>query len=224
MHLFVEKKMKIVCISDTHNKHKKILIPECDILIHAGDFSSRGYVHELKNFAQWFSKQPAKHKVFISGNHDFVCQEEPNLLAQIANDFNINYLFDSYIEIEGLKIYGSPWQPWFYNWAFNFKPNAKKEAIDKWNEIPEDTDVLITHGPPYQILDQVNRVVHEKEDPNVGCKYLLDRILKINPKLHVFGHIHEQYGVKKVGETTFVNAASCNLRYEPNQVPIIVEI
>lgn len=215
--------MKIVCISDTHNKHGEIDIPECDILLHTGDFSSRGYRHEFENFVQWLDKQPAKHKIFISGNHDFICEKEPQFVKDYVSNFGVHYLFDSFVEIEGLKIYGSPWQPWFHDWAFNFERDDYKQAIKTWAKMPDDTDVLLTHGPPYRIMDLVARPT-KNEDPNVGCKFLLGRVVVVKPKLHVFGHIHEQYGQLEYNGTLFVNAASCNLQYKPINLPTVAEL
>jgi Icc-related predicted phosphoesterase len=216
--------MKVVCISDTHNKHEQIEIPECDLLLHTGDFSSRGYKHEFQNFVKWLDKQPAKHKVFISGNHDYICQKEREFVAEFVADYDVHYLLDSSVEIEGLKIYGSPWQPWFHNWAFNFNKNDHAQAISTWAKIPDDTDVLLTHGPPYKVLDRVARVMHAGEDPNVGCKFLLGRVMEVKPKLHVFGHIHEAYGQLEHNGTLFINAASCTLQYQPTNLATVTEL
>lgn len=217
--------MKIVCISDTHNKHDAVIVPECDLLLHTGDFSSRGYRHELEAFVAWLDKQPAKHKVFISGNHDFICQSSPEFVNEVVAKHDVNYLLDDFVELEGLKIYGSPWQPWFYNWAFNFNMNDDGTQAEKtWAKIPDDTDILLTHGPPHGVLDRVARLVTPDEDPCVGCPELKSRVLDVGPKLHVFGHIHESYGTTKVHDTQFVNAACCTLQYNPTNEPIILEL
>ena len=123
---------------------------------------------------------------------------------------------DSGITIEGLKIWGSPIQPTFYDWAFNRKRGA--EINKHWKLIPPDTDILITHGPPFQILDKTTSECH------VGCDMLLNKINQIKPKLHVFGHIHEGYGMIQKNETIFVNASSVNIRYQLVNAPIVLEI
>ncbi len=196
--------MRIVLISDTHGSHDGLLLPEGDLLIHAGDLSKRGRLTEVTEFMQWFGKQPHRHKVLIAGNHDFMAEKEPGLFQSLIPE-GVTYLNDSGTEIEGLKIWGSPIQPWFYDWAFNRKRGA--EIKKHWDLIPSDTDILITHGPPYGILDKC-----ENGDV-VGCEELLAKVLQINPRLHVFGHIHEAHGMEQRGKTTYVNAAVLNLRY-----------
>src|SRR5437868_14905360 len=130
---------KIVCISDTHNCHDQIEIPESDILVHAGDATTSGTVEQVKAFNAWFSSLPHRHKIFIAGNHDWLFERNNELARQLL-DAEITYLQDSSVEIEGLKIYGSPWQPRFFDWAFNVD---RGDAIaKKWRMIPLDTDIL----------------------------------------------------------------------------------
>ncbi len=216
--------MKVVCISDTHNRHEQIKIPDCDLLLHTGDFTVKGTETELENFANWIALQPAEHKVVIAGNHDFICQKNPKLVFAIFQKLGIEYLNNSSVTIDGVKIYGSPWQPWFHNWAFNFAKNDDgTQALACWNKIPDDVDIVMTHGPPYKILDKVN-FPNFGEDPNVGCKFLLHRIMQIQPKIHMFGHIHEQYGTFDLNGTKFVNASTCDLRYKPNNEPVVIEL
>ncbi len=125
----------------------------------------------------------------------------------------------SAVEIDGLKIYGSPWQPRFYDWAFNLNRGAELE--EKWRLIPPDTDVLITHGPPHGILDEVERQYYIE---NTGCEELRKRVEMICPKLHVFGHIHCGYGqIEKFG-TEFVNASNCDEEYNPVNLPVIIDL
>jgi Icc-related predicted phosphoesterase len=216
--------MKIVCISDTHCQHDQVIVPECDLLLHTGDATIRGSEKEFEDYVHWLEKQPAKHIAVIAGNHDFVCQTNPTYVHEFYRESRVNYLYDSYVDIEGLKVYGSPWQPWFHDWAFNFdKYDDGTQAIACWEKIPNDADIVLTHGPPYRILDRVRRW-RPGEDPDVGCPYLLERLKVVKPKLHVFGHIHEQYGIQVVGETKFVNASTCTLQYEPTNEPIIIEL
>jgi len=212
--------MKITFISDTHSKHKQIglHLPGGDMIIHAGDLSSMGHYHELENFFKWFSKVDYKYKIFISGNHDWGFERNPSNVKEILEDFpDIIYLQDNSVTIEGIKIYGSPWQPWFFNWAFNL-PRDGEELKEKWNNIPEDTDILITHGPSYGKLDTTDR-----SDKHLGCKLLAERITEIKPKIHVFGHIHPGSGYVYDGDTHFINASVLNDRYVYQYKPLTIE-
>ncbi len=196
--------MRIVLISDTHNLHNTLSLPEGDLLIHAGDFSGQGLQREVMAFLDWFGRQPHPHKVLIAGNHDFLAEKNPELFESLIPE-GVTYLNDSGTEIEGLKIWGSPVQPWFHDWAFNRQRGA--EIAQHWELIPQDTDILITHGPPFGILDKVER------GPNVGCEELIKKVESVQPMLHVFGHIHEQHGELQQGKTKFVNASVVNHRY-----------
>jgi Icc-related predicted phosphoesterase len=188
-------------------------LPGGPMIIHSGDVSSRGRFQETQDFIDWFASLPYAHKVFISGNHDFIFEKENNLTIPDS----IHYLQDSAVSIEGIKIYGSPWQPWFYNWAFNLPRNGK-ELKAKWDAIPEDTDILVTHGPPFGILDKVAR-----GGDHVGCELLIERIREIKPKISVFGHIHEGHGTLELEGTTFINASMLDHRYEYVNKPIIID-
>lgn len=209
--------MRIVCISDTHLAHVKhhIEVPDGDVLIHAGDATFQGTNLEVAAFSDWFSAFPHNRKLFIPGNHD-VRFEERERDAQNYLHWNITYLRDSGVTINGLNFWGSPWQPEFCNWAFNLKRG--KALREKWALIPDNTDVLVTHGPPMGIRDTVER------GERVGCRDLMDRVLKVKPKLHVFGHIHTGYGITKFHDITFVNASTCNSQYEPINKPIVIDI
>jgi Icc-related predicted phosphoesterase len=207
--------MKIVCISDTHSLHNRMEIPDGDLLIHAGDVSSRGGMTEIADFNEWLGTLPHPHKVIIAGNHDFGFERYPKEAKALIT--NAKYLNDSGITIEGLKIWGSPIQPWFYDWAFNRQRG--KDIRKHWDMIPPDTDILITHGPPFGILDDTDR------GEKVGCEDLIDIIqTRVRPRLHVFGHIHEAYGQQQVKETLFVNASMVNLAYRPVNQAIVVDI
>jgi Icc-related predicted phosphoesterase len=215
--------MKICCISDTHSYHRQIKIPECDMLIHAGDITFKGELKVIEDFALWMKELPVKHKIVIHGNHEVGHERgpkrEPGL--KLLADAGLIYLQDSFVEIEGLKIYGSPDQPWFHNWEYNRQRG--EEIAKKWAMIPVDTNILITHGPPYMIRDLAPRGLFDGE--NVGCVDLLNRISDLpNLKLHVFGHIHHSYGVTKIEQCSFVNASSCTESYTPSNAPIVVEI
>lgn len=212
--------MKVCCISDTHGLHRKMKhsIPECDILCCAGDISNIGEYEQVVNFLDWLNDQPARHKVFIAGNHDWLFQlGKKKREKAIKRHSSIHYLESSGVEIEGIKIWGDPHQPEFCNWAFNLHRGA--ELREKWNMIPPDTDILITHGPPMCILDEVAYTAE-----NVGCLDLLDRVNEVKPLLHVFGHIHSEHGIKVKNDTVFVNASICNEAYSPVNKPIVVDI
>ena len=207
--------MKFVFISDTHMQHDILSLPEGDVLVHAGDFTDRGSVKEARSFLDWYACQPFQHKVLIAGNHDFLAENYPRAFRSMIPD-NVIYLENSVVEIGGLKIWGSPVTPWFFDWAFNLKRGAPIRA--HWADIPDDTDVVITHGPPYGVLDEVVR------NPRpVGCRDLLQRIEAVQPKLHVFGHIHEGYGQLLRDNTLYVNAAVLDVRYVQRNAPIVLD-
>jgi Icc-related predicted phosphoesterase len=215
--------MKIVCISDTHNCNAEIQVPDGDLLIHAGDATIRGTQPEVEDFMAWFAGLPHRYKIFVAGNHDWLFEHDNRFARLLTANFNIKYLEDSFVEIEGLKIYGSPWQRRFFDWAFNLNRGA--ELAEKWDLIPDDTDVLITHGPPHGILDEVPR---KYSTENTGCEELRRKIEQISQsgklKLHVFGHIHCGYGEHSEFGVKFVNASVCDESYAPTQPPIVVEI
>ena len=212
-------KKKITFISDTHTKHKHLTndLPGGDILIHCGDISSRGYMTEIKNFLEWFdSIKGYEHKIFIAGNHDFGFQDNPKECAKLLQDYpTVTYLEDSSVIVDGIKIYGSPWQPWFHNWAFNV--NRGWDIAQKWEKIPQDTDILITHGPSLGILDITN--ISER----VGCEDLYKRVMEINPKVHACGHIHSSYGMKEIDGMTFINASNLGEDYLYQNDPITLD-
>lgn len=213
---------RFVCLSDTHNCNDQIDVPDGDILIHSGDATITGTVEEIRRFNAWFAGLPHKHKIFVAGNHDWLFERDNNL-ARILLDKKIIYLQDSAVEIEGLKIYGSPWQPRFFDWAFNLNRGA--EMAEKWDAIPNDIDILITHGPPNGILDKVPR---RDWIENTGCEELRKKVEEIAAlgklKLHIFGHIHCSYGTAAKFGVKFINASNCNESYEPIQAPIVFDL
>lgn len=214
--------LKIVAISDTHNAHHRITIPECDILIHAGDESFKGRHDEITDFAAWFDRQPAKHLVWIPGNHSLGFSHHYPQSEQWVKALSprTNILLNSDITVEGVKIWGSPVTPWFHDWAYNV--NRGPDIQKYWDMIPSDTSIVVTHGPPHGIMDLVSP--GSMREQRVGCEDLMRTILKIKPKFHVFGHIHEGYGTQFFMDTTFVNAAIMDENYEPSNLPIVLEL
>jgi Icc-related predicted phosphoesterase len=195
---------RITVISDTHTKHKELYLPGGDILIHAGDIMNSGYnINDIKSFLKWFESQDYEELIFIAGNHDRLFEDSKSIVLQLLENYPlVTYLEDDYVNIDGIKIYGSPWQPEFYNWAFNLPRNGTG-LMSKWEMIPEDTDILITHGPPQGHLDSSGSPWNQ---PLLGCELLRERIDLINPKIHVFGHIHGSSGYKEYEGTHFFNA------------------
>src|SRR5262245_50492496 len=189
--------MRIVCVSDTHGRHHLTEVPDGDILIHGGDLTRHGKLEDVEEFNDWLGTFPHRHKLVICGNHDWCFQREP--AAARARLTNAIYLEDAGCEIEGLKFYGSPWTLLFYDWAFML---SEPELAAKWALIPPGVDVLITHGPPYGVLD---RTVHNEL---AGSRTLLDRVREVKPRLHVFGHIHEAAGRARIDGITFLNAST----------------
>lgn len=208
--------MKLVFISDTHGQHFGLKVPKGDVLIHTGDLTSFGEEEEVLDFLDWFSSLPHKHKIFIAGNHDGYFERNDSDFIKNKIPQNCIYLNDSGISIEGIKIWGSPIQPAFFNWFFNRERG--KEIKYHWDLIPDDTDILITHGPPFGILDLVSNKT------SVGCEELLKRVEVVKPMIHAFGHIHESYGVKHNKHTTFINASVLNMQYRLINNPIVVNI
>lgn len=210
--------MKIIAISDTHSRHREIEIPECDILIHAGDFTyfSKGGESEILDFLSWLNAQPAKHKVFIAGNHEILWERKEKYFKNKIPD-GIHYLNDSSVTIEGIKIWGSPITPTFYSWAYN--RNRGDDIKKHWDLIPDDIDILVTHGPAFGILD--NSI-----DGHVGCEELLKKIEATLPSIHIFGHIHlGGKTIRKINnkEVKFYNSALVNGKYEIKRKPHFFE-
>lgn len=205
--------LRLVVISDTHGLHDRLEIPPGDVLIHGGDLTSRGDLHEVRAFAAFLARLDHPHKLIIAGNHDFCFERQPAAARELLR--HATYLQDDAAEIEGVRFYGSPWQPWFYDWAFNLERGAEIRA--KWQLIPADTEVLITHGPPLGHGDVTVR------GEAVGCADLLERVREVKPRYHLFGHIHEAYGTSEDGATTFINASNCDFRYRPVNPPVVID-
>lgn len=209
--------MKIVFISDTHGQHRKLKnLPKADLIINGGDVSKLGKDHEVEDFIHWFLRLDYAHKIFIAGNHDFYFDDYSFDFIQKKLTSNCHYLCNSGVEIDWIKIWGSPVTPTFFNWAFN---EDRGKAIEKyWNMIPSDIDILVTHGPVRGILDRTISNI------NTGCEDLLKTVKKVKPKFHLFGHIHEAYGEEKVNKTIFINGSLLNEKYELVNSPVEINL
>tara|TARA_B110000914_G_scaffold183930_1_gene167051 strand:+ start:412 stop:1095 length:684 start_codon:yes stop_codon:yes gene_type:complete len=211
--------MKVHCISDTHNKHEEIDLPGGDLLIHSGDIMSSDNPSELLQFLMWLESQLYTTKLFIAGNHDHLLEQKPELIEKILKLFpSIIYLQDSEVTIDHIKFYGAPWIPTNHlGKAFSYLRTDHASADSHWAKIPDDTDVLITHGPAYNKLDKIMRPIRKDQTKlNLGCPELGERIKDVNPQLHICGHIHSSQGILDVSEptTTYINAASLGEDYQ----------
>lgn len=213
----VKANLRMTFFSDTHCKHRRVSLGSGDLLVHCGDFTSRGAIKDVEDFADFMKNQDFEMKVVIAGNHDFCFEDNRKEEAEkTLKDAGLVYLNDSGINWRGLNIWGSPIQPWFHDWAFN---RQRGEEISKhWQMIPPETDLLITHGPPFGILDQC--ISGER----VGCQDLLDVVRRIRPKIHAFGHIHEAYGQQLLDETLYINACSLDLKYRVRNLVTQLEL
>lgn len=232
--------MKIAVFSDTHNKHKQIELPECDIAIFAGDATSVGHKHEVESFLNWYGKQyQCKHKVFIAGNHDKSFDKKfyhsfedhdlfkenehlgkPGWLVDMLDRarvvFQVHYLENSSVTLEGIKIWGSPITPSFYRqyWAFNADRNEEIQSY--WNQIPSDANIVVTHGPVHGKLDYI-----PESSEYVGCVDLKAKIEEVKPALFVCGHIHSGRGVYRTDDTLYVNPSIMDNTYEKQGDPMV---
>ena len=224
--------MKCTVISDTHCKHRELKLRGGDILFHCGDYSFLGQIDETLEFMSWLSSQPYTYKVFIAGNHDWGFEplteglEEDHTFyfrgkylifrglneqyKDRAEKLGLIYLHNESVIIEGFKIYGTPYQAMIdkHNiWAFNYYD----DDLYSWDHVPENTDVLLTHSPPYGILDSSAH--------RFGSKGLAKRVSEVKPLVHCFGHIHEGYGRLKKDGTVYINAATLDKEYRTTNEP-----
>ena len=214
--------MLVTLISDTHDQHRSVNLPGGDLLIHTGDFMTSGYSKsQAEDFFKWMEYQDYDDIVFIAGNHDRIMENAPDAMKGILDGYKcIDYLEDTELVLYGdgpngdlpennIRIYGSPWQPEFYDWAFNLPRNGDV-LKSKWDAIPTNTDILLTHGPAWGILDEV----YNRRGVHLGCELLTERIAVVKPKIHVCGHIHSGHGYYFDGTTHFFNASVLNESYE----------
>ena len=188
--------MRIVAIADTHGFTNDLTVPDGDVFVHAGDLCRSGDLGELRDAAAWIAALPHRRKIVVAGNHDWAfvrCPDDARALFDI-------YLEDSGVTLDGVRFWGSPWQPAFHDWAFNLPRGAPLAA--KWANIPSALDVLITHGPPAGIGDRTPVA------GRTGCADLRRRVAEVRPRLHLFGHIHQDGGVWHEHGTVFANVTT----------------
>jgi Icc-related predicted phosphoesterase len=204
--------MRIVLISDTHGLHRELAVPAGDLLIHAGDITTNSKPDWMyRHFDIWLGELPHRHKIVIPGNNDYLL-EDPKERKVITNAI---MLVDSGVEIEGLKIWGSPVTP-LYGGAFGKSRPEDREKL--WASIPEGLDILVTHTPPFAILDH-----SLPSGPREGCPYLFAEVFRARPRLHVFGHIHAGYGTLRTDDTVFVNASLLSDDGRLSRKPLVVD-
>ncbi len=204
--------MRIVAVADTHLYQNDLGdLPDGDVFVHCGDFLRGGSLDELARFVPWLIALPHRHKVVVAGNHDCCFESAPgDARALLPPD--VIYLEDSGAEIDGVRFWGSPWQPAYHSWAFNLPRGPALAA--RWAEIPRGTEVLITHGPPQGFGDRTPVTGRH------GCADLRERVRAVSPRLHLFGHIHQDGGFWRDGETAFANATT----WECERGPTVLEL
>lgn len=209
--------MIVAAISDLHGHLPKI--PPCDLLIIAGDLAPchrplDESIWLAHTFLPWLEQQPAKKVIGVWGNHDFIGEKAPHLVPRMPMEI----LTDRLVTYDGLRIYGTPWQPRFLDWAFNLdEPDLSR----KWDNIPDDTDILVLHGPPHGHCDLANPNTHRPYPEHTGSPSLTQRISKIQPRLVICGHIHEAHGISHVGQSLVANVSHVNEDYRPMHSPMI---
>jgi Icc-related predicted phosphoesterase len=204
--------VRIVAVADTHLFTSDLVVPDGDVFVHAGDMCRAGTLEELAEAVTWLASLPHRYKVIVAGNHDCALETDPDVAREILVGFT--YLEDSEVTIEGLRFYGSPWQPEFNDWAFNLARGEPLAA--KWRRIPMGLDVLVTHGPPAGIGDYAD----EGMPGRAGCADLRKRVSEVSPRLHLFGHIHQDGGIWRDDATTFANVTT----WECERGPTVIDI
>jgi Icc-related predicted phosphoesterase len=198
--------MRIVAVADTHLFHDELVIPEGDVFVHAGDMCRAGSRAELALAAEWVRSLPHARKIIVAGNHDWYFAEDLDAARALFGD-GVVHLHDSGITLDGVRFWGSPWQPAFNDWAFNLPRGVA--LAEKWALIPAGTDVLVTHGPPLGIGDR--SITSGRQ----GCADLRARVEALRPKLHIFGHIHEDRGTWEIDGTRFANVTTAECEKPP---------
>jgi len=203
--------MRIVAVADTHTFESELGgVPDGDVFVHAGDMVRGGSLEEMAPVAEWIRSLPHRHKIVVAGNHDWCFARTPDSARALLGDETI-YLQDTGCVIDGVRIWGSPWQPEFCDWAFNL-PRGPMLA-ERWALIPDDTDVLITHGPPKGFGDWT-------QADRAGCSDLLDAVRRVRPALHLYGHIHQDGGLWRDGGVCFCNVTT----WECERAPTVIDV
>ncbi|HEU4405669.1 MAG TPA: metallophosphatase domain-containing protein [Polyangiaceae bacterium] len=204
--------MRIVAVADTHLFHDELRVPEGDLFVHAGDLCRGGTLDELERGLAWVRSLPHRFKVLVAGNHDWAFAREPAEARALAAGAGVLYLEDGGAEVGGLRVWGSPWQPTYYDWAFNL-PRGRALA-EKWARVPPGLDLLVTHGPPAGVGDRSSM------GGRSGCDDLRARIAEVRPRVHLFGHIHEDGGAWAHEGTLFVNCTT----WECERAPTVLDV
>lgn len=211
---------KLVCLSDTHQYHDQVEVPDGDILIHAGDFCGRGTSSEVGNFLYWLDQQPHETKIVVPGNHDVILERDEGIRKEFEKS-GIHLLIDEEYtnKASGLKFYGVPWTPDFHPDIWGFQ--SRNAPQDYWTKIPEDTDVLVSHGPPLGSADQIT----VGGSPHLGCRVFSDTLSDFaSPLTIICGHIHGSYGKHLLDHHTIYNVAICTELYIPSNTPTVLEL
>lgn len=224
---------RFVFLSDTHNLHEHVVVPDGDVLIHCGDATVYGKLDELASFAQWFEALPHRRKIFIPGNHDVVMQDNFKAGCEVIRG-DIEIVTHGQLFIEGVQCFLSSWTPGSYHgskrWRFHYD---RQPVMTRWEAIPLATQLLVTHGPPLGILDKTGP---KYGYASVGCSHLTGQVMKLveHGRLshHVFGHIHDSHGrltmnvERDIGGPImeFINTAICDDTYKPVFEPEVVDL
>ncbi|XP_066944972.1 metallophosphoesterase MPPED2-like isoform X1 [Macrobrachium rosenbergii] len=216
-------KVRFVCMSDTHTKttELKYPVPPGDVFLHAGDFTRKGTVEEAEVFNEWLGTLPHRYKIVIAGNHELLLDKDASAVTKVASPDEVltnatAYLQGSGTSVFDIRIYGCPWTPIYHVMAFNLSRGSPLRR--KWESIPNDVDILMTHGPP------LGRCDLSLKNKRSGCVDLLKTVQsRVKPKYHIFGHIHEGHGISYDGTTTYINAATCNVKYKPVNRAIVFD-
>lgn len=210
--------MIIVALSDTHGNHRSVDVPAGDVIIHCGDITRKSNLSEVTDFIEWFAGLNFQHKILVAGNHDRFIRKKKQEFLELISSHKIDYLENRSIEVNGHLIFGSPFSL-NYGGLGAFSYHDTPEARRIWSQIPENTDILVTHAPPRGFRDFIRT-----ENRNAGCQVLRERVLSIRPRYHIFGHIHESYGIETDGDSVFINASLSNGSGEIINRPMVIEM
>jgi calcineurin-like phosphoesterase family protein len=214
------KLIRVVCLSDTHDRQADIKVPDGDILIHCGDLTMAGDQACAREGIAWLASLPHRRKLFVPGNHDLCFEAGGAFIRELSEEFpSVETLIDRDADAFGLRVYGSPWTPGPARFAFAYNPHQPRVPSERWALIPDDTQILITHTPPQGIHDLT------ASGKRLGCSALRTRLQGLRAlQLHAFGHVHEAQGTIMLRRVQYVNAAICDERYRPNQAPVVVDL